>query len=209
MSNSFSQFSDSRIPYRSNLLAIAEGMILLGGLAGLDYAGIIDTQAFPVHPFLFVIMLMSAQYGIYGGIFSAIGAILIDHLDGWPVRPIDQDYFDFFLTAWADPLAWICAGLLVGVVTTRQRRALARQSTMLEAARTAESLISAQYEVLASRTRKLERSLAGLAEPKSQITHPEIDMKRNDQAPSALEIAPAKAHARSRRSNVRVDGNTP
>lgn len=179
----------SRIPYRSNLLALGEGVILLGGLAILDYNGVIDMSASPVHPFLFVIMLMSAQYGVYGGIFSAIGAVLFDHIDGWPIRPVGQAYADFFLTAWALPLSWLVAGLLVGIVTSRHRKALAEQATMLEAAQTAEKLISSQYQVLAERNRKLERGLAGLSEP---VAIPAIDLRV---------ISPAKAAPLPRKSN--------
>lgn len=169
-----------RMPSRSNLLALGEGVLLLGGLTVLDYNGIIDMGAAPVHPFLFVVMLMSAQYGVYGGILSAIGAVLFDHVEGWPVRPIGQEYADFFVSAWGQPLSWLVAGLLVGVVTSRHRKALTEQATLLDAAQTAESLIAAQYQVLAERNRKLERGLAGLSELRPML--PEIDLRN---APAA------------------------
>lgn len=153
--------SSGFLPHRSNGLAIAEGVLLLGGMALLDYAGLLPFTMWPVHPFLFAVILLSAQYGIQGGILAALGAIALSHVDGWPIRPIDMTYAEYFRIAWADSLSWVVAALTVGVVSSHRGRVLQEQTTKLRKATLAENLIAAQYQVLAQRTHKLERSLAG------------------------------------------------
>lgn len=153
----------SFLPYRSNGLAIAEGVLLLGGLAALHYFDLLPFSTWPVHPCLFVVMLLSAQYGVQGGVLAALGAITISHLDGWPVRPMDMTYAEYFQAAWAEPLAWVMAALMVGLVTSHRNRLLQEQAVRLHKAALAESLIAEQYQVLAQRTHDLERSLAGRA----------------------------------------------
>lgn len=162
--------STSLIPHRSNLLAIVEGTLLLGGLAVLNHLGIITMSDWPVHPFMFVVLLLGAQYGIQGGVLAAVAAIALSHIDGWPARPVDMSYATYFRLAWADSLCWVAAGLIVGVVTSRQSRALKQQTALLLKSRHAENLIAAQYQVLALRTHKLERKLASLAGEGSKDT---------------------------------------
>lgn len=152
------------LPHRSNGLALAEGAMLLGGLAALNYSGALPFSAWPAHPFLFVVILLSAQYGIQGGILAALGAISLSHVGGWPARPFDMTYAEYFRLAWADALSWVMAALTVGIVTTHRGRVLQEQTVKLRRAMRAESLIAAQYQVLAQRTHQLERSLAGRAD---------------------------------------------
>lgn len=154
---------DAVLPRRSNILAFAEGILMLGGLAFLGHSGLVPFASWPVHPFLFAVILLSAQYGIQGGILAAVGAIVLSHLDGWPARPIDMAYAEYFRIAWADSLSWVLAALTVGIVTSHRGRILREQTIKLQKATMAENLIAEQYQVLAQRTHKLERSLAGRA----------------------------------------------
>ncbi|WP_240233129.1 hypothetical protein [Devosia lacusdianchii] len=149
---------------RSNVLAVVEGVVLLGGLTLLDLAGVIVMDDWPVHPMLFAVVLLSAQYGIYGGILAAMGAIMLSHIGGWPARPVDMSYATYFRIAWADSLSWVAAGLMVGVVTSRKGKALRDTSAQLRQSKLAESLIATQYQILSQRTHKLERSVAGLTD---------------------------------------------
>lgn len=154
--------ADADLP-RSNGLALLEGILILGSLALLDNRGLVPFSVWPVHPFLFAVILLSAQYGIQGGIMAALGATALSHLDGWPARPIDMAYAEYFRIAWADSLSWVMAGLMVGIVTSHRGRILRERTIKLQRATMAESLIAAQYQVLAQRTHNLERSLAGRA----------------------------------------------
>jgi hypothetical protein len=171
--------SSGALSHRSNGLAFAEGLALLGVGALLDYTGLLPFALLPVHPYLFVVILLSAQYGIQGGILSALGAVALSHINGLPARPIDMTYAEYFRMAWADSLSWVLAALTVGIVTSQRGRVLQEQTAKLRKATLAESLIAAQYQVLAQRTHKLERSLAGRADAPSaesrtqSPTHPE------------------------------------
>ena len=156
--------TSGQLQKRSNTLAVLEGLLLLGGLALLDFAGLLPFDAWPVHPFLFAVILLSAQYGIQGGILAALVAIALAHVGGWPIRPIDMTYAEYFRLAWSDSLAWVVAALTVGVVTSHRGRVLKDQASQLRKAIQAETLIAGQYHVLVQRTHELERSLAGRAD---------------------------------------------
>jgi hypothetical protein len=176
---------------RSHGLALAEGAVLLIGMTLLDYVGVMSFGDWPVHPFLFAVVLLSAQYGIVGGILAALGAISLSHIDGWPPRPIDMSYAAYFGYVWADALSWMLAGLMVGAVTSNRIRVVQEQATRLRKATLAESLIAAQYEVLAQRTHQLERELASHT--------------GTDQAPSSIVmLSEPKVHKPVRQKTARI-----
>lgn len=168
---------------RSNALAFAEGILLLGGVALIQYSGLMSFASWPVHPYLFIAVLLSAQYGVLGGVLAALGATAISYMNGLPTRPFDMSHAEYFRMTWADPLSWVLAALMVGIVTSQRSRKLEEQGEQLRKAVRAESLIAAQYQVLAQRTHKLERSLAGRAD----LSVPE----------SASSLADAKVRART------------
>jgi hypothetical protein len=176
------------LPDRSNGLALAEGAVLLVGLALLDHLGLISFSDWPVHPFLFAVILLSAQYGLQGGILAAAGATVLSQIAGWPPRPIDMSYAAYFGFVWTDALTWIMGGLMVGTVTSNRRRAMQEQAEKLRKATQAESLIAAQYEVLAQRTHQLERQLASLAltDRPAASTQPRTRSRRVPQEQPAL-----------------------
>ena len=192
----FDPMSNSALPHRSNGLAFAEGALLLGGLAILDYSGLLTFAMWPVHPFLFVVILLSAQYGIQGGIIAALGAIALSHVDGWPARPIEMSYAEYFRLAWADSLSWVLAALTVGIVTSHRSRTLQDLTERLRKAKMAEGLIAAQYQVLAQRTHKLERSLAGRADVTSL---PAIPLQAPVLAEPSAQFAPRSRATGQRR----------
>lgn len=170
--------------HRSTGLAFAEGVALLGVGAILDYTGLLPFAQLPVHPFLFIVILISAQYGVQGGIIAAMGAVALSHLNGLPARPLDMSHAEYFRLAWADSLSWLLAALTVGTVTSHRGRVLDEQSAKLRKAMLAESLIAAQYHVLAQRTHQLERSLAGLAAiPAAKVETPASNQRNWAKAP--------------------------
>ena len=173
---------------RSNALAFAEGILLLGGVALIEYSGMMSFASWPAHPYLFIAILLSAQYGVLGGVLAAMGATAISYFNGLPARPFDMSHAEYFRLTWADPLSWVVAALMVGIVTSHRGRMLEEQNEQLRKARMAESLIAAQYQVLAQRTHKLERSLAGRAD----LPAPE------NASPPAVETAKGRGRNSSR-----------
>lgn len=183
------------LPHRSNKLAIAEGLLLLGGLAALHYFGILPFSSWPVHPCLFVVMLLSAQYGVQGGVLAAVGAIAVSHLEGWPVRPIDMTQAEYFQATWAEPLSWVMAALMIGLVTSHRNRLLQEQSVRLHKAAQAESLIAQQYQVLSQRTHDLERSLAGRAD--TAQAQPDAEVPEENKNPRRRQSGRARKSGRA------------
>ena len=178
---------------RSNALAFAEGILLLGGVALIEHSGLMSFTSWPVHPFLFIAILLSAQYGVLGGVLAALGATAIAYLNGLPARPFDMSHAEYFRLTWADPLSWVVAALMVGIVTSHRGRLIEEQAEQLRKARMAEGLIAAQYQVLAQRTHKLERSLAGRAD---------LPIQESPTAPAEAVKSRGKSSSRSRSRSV-------
>lgn len=143
------------------LIAAAECFILIAGAKWLDMVGV-DFNALPIDPYLAVIVLAAAQHGLFGGLFAALLAIVADRIGQWPGPEIGDSYFTFLLVVWSKPLAWLLAGLAVGLISTRRLRAQRHSAEALARAVAAQELVERQYAVLADRTRRLERRLAGL-----------------------------------------------
>lgn len=142
-------------------IATAECIVLIAGVAWLDLIGV-NFDGLPINPYLAVIVLAAAQHGLYGGLLAALLAIVAARIGPWPMPEIGDNYFAFLLSVWAKPLAWLLAGLTVGLITSRRIRAQERSAEALTRAMAAQALIEQQNAILADRTRRLERSLAGL-----------------------------------------------
>jgi hypothetical protein len=143
------------------LVSATESLVLIGGVLVLELLGV-DYEALPISPYLVCVILMAAQHGLVGGVFSATLATVLTHLGAWPTPGLGESYFDFMLDVWSEPLVWLATGLGVGMITTRRIRNQARTADALDRALTAQALIEHQYNILATRTRKLERRIAGL-----------------------------------------------
>ena len=143
-------------------LIALEGLVLFGLPVLAERLTLVDFHAWPVHPYLYVTLLFAAEYGVAGALLSVSVGTAASWISGWPERPLDMGYQEFFMSLWAQPLSWLVAGLLVGIVTSGRARALRTQGELLDRSRTAERLIAGQHEVLAARVRKLEQGLAGL-----------------------------------------------
>lgn len=147
--------------WTSPIAAAAETLAILVAARLLQGLGI-DFHSLPINPYLACVILMAAQHGVFGGILSASLAIALTYAGGLPGLSLDQTYFDFIIGVWTEPLVWLTTGLGVGIITTRRLKANGQIGAALEQSLKAQALIEAQYNVLASRTRRLERRIAGL-----------------------------------------------
>lgn len=143
------------------LVSATESLVLIAAVRFLELLGV-DFQAIPINPYLACVILMAAQHGLVGGVFAATLATALTHLGAWPTPMLGESYFDFMLDTWSEPLVWLATGLGVGMITTRRIRIQARTAEALDRALTAQRLIEHQYNILATRTRRLERRIAGL-----------------------------------------------
>ena len=147
--------------WSSPVVAAAETLVILASARLLQGLGI-DFHGLPINPYLACVILMSAQHGVFGGILSASLAIALTYAAGLPAPILGETYFDFIIGVWTEPLVWLTTALAVGVITTRRVQANMRTAGALERSLRAQTLIEEQYNVLASRARRLERRIAGL-----------------------------------------------
>jgi hypothetical protein len=70
------------------------------------------------HPFWIPVLLMSAQYGIMGGLFAVLAAAGAYFATELPVQSASQDFYDYAAIAAAQPCAWFAAALVLGGLRT-------------------------------------------------------------------------------------------
>jgi hypothetical protein len=119
--------------FLSFIRAVTEGMALLVGLMAIEtlFLGRGTYAALDLHPFWLPVMLVSLQYGVYGGVVTAILASLF--MD-WPLRPPGLDISAYYLEMVRLPIQWLLAAVLIGLFRQNQRR------TEIERAREIERL---------------------------------------------------------------------
>lgn len=147
----------------SHWIGVVEGAVLIGGVFAIERFGLFDLQTLPFHPLVLAIALIAAQYGASGGIMAAAMATAIALLGGTlPQRVVGEGYFEYLAEVWTTPLAWLVIAVLVGIISDGHRRLLQRAEQALFEVQKERDLISAQYEALAARAKRLERRVAGI-----------------------------------------------
>lgn len=146
----------------SRWVGLAEGAVLIGGTFVIERFGLVDLHALPIHPLTIVVALLAVQYGAVGGIVSASAATCLSVIGGsLPARVVGEDYYEYLATMWSMPLLWMLLAVLLGIISDTNLRALDKAHSELQALRQERDAISAQYDVLAQRARRLERIAAG------------------------------------------------
>jgi hypothetical protein len=168
--------------FRKGRIALLEGAAIFLALFAISKFNLLGMASLPVDPYLLAIALLGTQYGIYGGLLSALAAIGMRFIDGLPARPIDVGYFEFGLEVWSLPLVWLFAGLLIGLVSEFRHVSLARRTAELDAANAASLIIAEEFEALSRRTRQLERQLAGFSSAQAESGEREGQPERSAEA---------------------------
>jgi hypothetical protein len=70
------------------------------------------------HPFWMPVLLMSGQYGIMGGLFAALAAIVAFFVSGIPAQSATQDFYAYAGIVAAQPCAWFGTALVLGGLRT-------------------------------------------------------------------------------------------
>ena len=95
-------------------LALIAVIVLLRALVHENPAGLGDMP----NPLWIPVVLMSAQYGIMGGLFATLGATAAFFARAWPVQSGMQDFYEFAAVIAAQPCAWFATALVVGGLRT-------------------------------------------------------------------------------------------
>lgn len=156
--------------WASPLVAAGETLAIVSCARLLQHLAI-DFHSLPINPYLACVILMAAQHGIFGGILSAGLAIAFTYVGGLPMPVLGETYFDYLLGVWTEPVVWLTSGLAVGVITSRRLQAQTRTDAALDRSLHSQALIEQQYNVLATRARRLERRIAGLDGDEEPLVH--------------------------------------
>jgi hypothetical protein len=96
----------------------ALGLLLLIALARMLLpVGITDVSTLP-HPYWIPVLLMSAQYGIMGGLFATLASTSAFFINGLPPQTAAQDFYAYAGVVAAQPCAWFGTALVLGGLRT-------------------------------------------------------------------------------------------
>lgn len=114
----------------AQILALDDGWKFVGetiGLLGLIWLwqrgfaiAPIEQGSMP-HPYWVPVLLMSAQYGIMGGLFASLAATAVVFADGLPAQSAAEDFYDHAAHVATQPFAWFAAALVLGGLRTLHR----------------------------------------------------------------------------------------
>ena len=112
------------------------------------------------HPLWIPVLLMSAQYGIMGGLFAVIaagGAFLATDLTA---RSATQDFYDYVAVAAAQPCAWFAAALVLGGLRTLHIHNEAALKEQLGETKAAADDLAGRFEDAVGEIARLEYRIA-------------------------------------------------
>lgn len=137
-------------------------------------------SSLPVHPFLVITALLTVQYGTIGGGITALVATVIYLTGQTPERLIGQDYTTYNLAIWSDPISWIAATLLLGIIVDRYLQVIQSLTTDLEEKQRELDLICKHYAVITNRVKRLEKHIAGFGDDRTDLTMNTISDSPNE-----------------------------
>ncbi len=112
------------------------------------------------HPFWIPVLLMSAQYGIMGGLFATLAASATMFLGGLPPQSAAQDFYDYAAVVAAQPCAWFASALILGGLRTLHMHQHGELVGRLDRATRIGSAIADRLEQALAENARLERRIA-------------------------------------------------
>jgi len=102
---------------------IETGLFFLFAIA-IDSAFLDSTRYWDItpHPFWFIILLISGQYGTKEGLIVTIAASLILLANNIPPQEFSQDRYDYWFSLIQRPLLWFIMAVLLGELRMRHLR---------------------------------------------------------------------------------------
>ena len=147
------------------LAGIVELVVITGLILTIDMMlPDVDIADIQPNPFWLPVLLLSLQYGTVSGVLAAATALLVTLLSGLPEAGVGENYFNYAMRVFAQPILWFGAAVLLGQFRMRQieaKRGLTMMVLDLEQQRAA---LAGYAQGLRSRCDMLERDRAGLAD---------------------------------------------
>jgi hypothetical protein len=133
------------------LRAVLESLLLLLLMRAVEalFFGPGTFASMSLHPFWIVVLITSAQHGLFAGVITAgLAALMME----WPQRPIGMDITEHYLDVAIVPMQWLLVALCVGLF--RQGEIRAKNFLAAENARLSEA-----NEVLAKEVDRLDATI--------------------------------------------------
>ncbi|MEG3639885.1 GAF domain-containing protein [Magnetococcus sp. PR-3] len=113
------------------------------------------------HPYWFIIIVISIQYGTTEGLLAALAATIA--LRSWniPEPSFNQEVFDYVLLLMRQPMMWLMAAVLMGELRVRQKRFQQEMRDALMETREREERITEAYNRVNRTKEMLETRAAG------------------------------------------------
>lgn len=139
-----------------------ETLLLLGAiqLVQARYGGALVHSAAMPHPFWIPVLLMSAQYGMMGGLFATVAASAFLFAAGLPPQSAAQDFYAYAATVAAQPCAWFASALILGGLRTLHLHQHAELGDRLDSATRIAAGIADRLEQTLAENAALEQRIA-------------------------------------------------
>ena len=135
---------------------VFEGFVLLVALVAVEriFLGRGTYAGLDVHPFWLPVLLVTMQYGLYGGVITAcLASLMLD----WPIRPPGQDIVDFYFELVRLPVQWVLVAMAIGIFRQAQIRADAVRERTLAHLRSVNDLFAQEVARLDDENRRFGR----------------------------------------------------
>lgn len=113
-----------------------------------------------LHPFMFIVILISTQYGSSEGITAAVLCTIALLLWNLPPQSLDQDWYEYLFVVSYRPVLWFVIALLLGELRLRQVRERENLRDMLDGAMERETFLTKSYKNLQQFKDNLETRIA-------------------------------------------------
>nr|CRH06951.1 conserved protein of unknown function [Candidatus Magnetococcus massalia] len=113
------------------------------------------------HPFWFIVLVISIQYGTTEGLLAAFFSTLALRVMNVPEPAFNQEVFDYILSLMRQPMMWFMAAVIMGELRVRQHRFQMELRDTLVETRKREDLITDAYNRVNRVKEALETRAAG------------------------------------------------
>ena len=147
---------DAGAPWAFELLVLF-ALLLLVEFALPGHASL---AAINPHPFWIPVLLLSAQYGVSGGLAAALTAIAVSSVVGWPAQAGIEDFYDYSRRIWREPIMWLAAAVVLGGLRSQQIARFEALRCQMVDAMTQRQDIATFFNSLKEHCEDIERQMA-------------------------------------------------
>lgn len=147
--------------FRIRTIAVAEVFIAIGVLiiVNLFYFNGDRFAGVNPHPFWFVVILISAQYGVAEGVFAVLISTIVFLIGNVRPRGQGEYLYSYLLDVNAQPLLWLISAVILGCLRMRHVAERDRLRKDIYEAGQREELVAVKYEQLRAIRELLEQRL--------------------------------------------------